>query len=246
MLYNGKNRIGFTLIELLVVIAIIAILAAILFPVFAKARDKAQTTACLNNLKQLGLAIQMYLGDWDGFLPRCTGNYGEQPSPPPDIESALLPYVENNYGLFRCPTDGIPRPAGQHACTYCFGRGQGVPYGPYGYYEVSTGQERNSANIGDVVAPASFVLITELQDDVLTSGGWWDSVETAPYAGCFGFWLGDTCYAFRHDHGQTGNFAFADGHVKAVSKDLPCTEYLAVVYCIELANLYTFDWEAAP
>ena len=64
-----KKTTGFTLIELLVVIAIIAILAAILFPVFAKARDKARTTACLNNMKQLALAIQMYLGDWDDFFP---------------------------------------------------------------------------------------------------------------------------------------------------------------------------------
>ncbi len=60
---------GFTLIELLVVIAIIAILAAILFPVFARAREKARTTSCQNNLKQIGTAFAMYRSDYDGYMP---------------------------------------------------------------------------------------------------------------------------------------------------------------------------------
>ena len=63
------SRRGFTLIELLVVIAIIAILAAILFPVFAKAREKARQTSCLSNVKQLGLGLMMYAQDYDEKLP---------------------------------------------------------------------------------------------------------------------------------------------------------------------------------
>ena len=64
-----RNRRGFTLIELLVVIAIIAILAAILFPVFAQAREKARQTTCLSNMKQMGTAIMMYVQDYDEVTP---------------------------------------------------------------------------------------------------------------------------------------------------------------------------------
>ncbi len=66
---RGTGRGAFTLIELLVVIAIIAILAAIIFPVFARAREKARSTRCVANLKQLGHALQMYMDDYDGLYP---------------------------------------------------------------------------------------------------------------------------------------------------------------------------------
>ncbi|GAB4456741.1 MAG: hypothetical protein OHK0029_15260 [Armatimonadaceae bacterium] len=69
--YRKSN--AFTLIELLVVIAIIAILAAILFPVFAQARDKARQAACMSNLKQLGIAFLMYAQDYDGYFPNPGG-----------------------------------------------------------------------------------------------------------------------------------------------------------------------------
>jgi prepilin-type N-terminal cleavage/methylation domain-containing protein len=66
---------GFTLIELLVVIAIIAILAAILFPVFVQARTSANTAACISNMHQIFQATMAYVGDWDGYYPVMTGNW---------------------------------------------------------------------------------------------------------------------------------------------------------------------------
>ena len=99
-----KNVSGFTIIELLVVIAIIAILAAILFPVFAQARDKARQASCLSNMKQLGLAMNMYAQDYDGMLMQTTS---EHPVLKIHWSFVAQPYVKN-VGVFVCPSD--PRP----------------------------------------------------------------------------------------------------------------------------------------
>lgn len=88
------RRRGFTLIELLVVIAIIAILAAILFPVFAKAREAARKTACLNNGKQIGTGVMMYVQDYDEMYP--TADFG-------GYVAQVQPYVKN-IDLWRCPS----------------------------------------------------------------------------------------------------------------------------------------------
>ncbi len=96
-----KRHAGFTLIELLVVIAIIAILAAILFPVFARAREKARQTSCLSNLKQLALAEQMYQQDYD----EVTGTYITSAPAGTTTDytwiDLLLPYT-NNTQIFQC------------------------------------------------------------------------------------------------------------------------------------------------
>ncbi len=97
------RRRGFTLIELLVVIAIIAILAAILFPVFAKAREKARQTSCLSNIKQLVLGCAMYVQDYDeNWVPIWPGAYG-QPGNYILWMHVILPYVKNSQ-IFTCPS----------------------------------------------------------------------------------------------------------------------------------------------
>jgi prepilin-type N-terminal cleavage/methylation domain-containing protein/prepilin-type processing-associated H-X9-DG protein len=135
---NGaRKRTAFTLIELLVVIAIIAILAAILFPVFAQARDKARQAACLSNLKQIGSGLAMYVQDYDERMPYCcqwgrawtwlgsdlTGRcaqigitkstpkdtyLGPEQTPPRFVQELLHPYAKNAEIWF-CPSVGKSR-----------------------------------------------------------------------------------------------------------------------------------------
>jgi len=100
---QSKARYGFTLIELLVVIAIIAILAAILFPVFAKVREKARQTACLSNEKQQTLGMLQYVQDYDETFPRV---YGGGPANHDVVgwSDAIQPYIKST-GVFHCPDD---------------------------------------------------------------------------------------------------------------------------------------------
>ncbi|BDI30469.1 hypothetical protein CCAX7_25200 [Capsulimonas corticalis] len=101
----GKAK-AFTLIELLVVIAIIAILAAILFPVFAKAREKARQISCASNLRQLGLGMMQYTQDYDESYPGLNGGNPSFQNNPwntgPNWESAIYPYVKS-VGVYQCP-----------------------------------------------------------------------------------------------------------------------------------------------
>jgi prepilin-type N-terminal cleavage/methylation domain-containing protein/prepilin-type processing-associated H-X9-DG protein len=98
-----RIRKGFTLIELLVVIAIIAILAAILFPVFAQARESARMTQCLSNMKQWGTACQMYVQDYDGWFPLawCGGVW---PQGGVGYDYTMYPYIKN-LGIYECPSN---------------------------------------------------------------------------------------------------------------------------------------------
>jgi len=105
---SARRAFGFTLIELLVVIAIIAILAAILFPVFAKARGKARQSSCLSNMKQLGTAITMYADDYDETLPMSYYYVNGATSANGYVQwsGLVMPYVQN-MGIFVCPQHAV-------------------------------------------------------------------------------------------------------------------------------------------
>src|SRR6516225_2829513 len=117
IVFTRRRPGGFTLIELLVVIAIIAILAAILFPVFAQAREKARQATCLSNCKQIGLASNMYIQDYDETFPGHDWQKGMGVWALPDGRSykghlgwslQFYPYLKN-LNVLICPSDPTPR-----------------------------------------------------------------------------------------------------------------------------------------
>jgi prepilin-type N-terminal cleavage/methylation domain-containing protein/prepilin-type processing-associated H-X9-DG protein len=159
------KRKGFTLIELLVVIAIIAILAAILFPVFAQAREKARQITCVSNMKQLALGILMYNQDYDEQYPFAVANIGGNGAPweptnsPTDQvhwQQMILPYLKS-VGIFGCPDDpgaGVldPNNTGTGAtCSY-------APNGTFMWnWNGTAGIGQLEGPMGDPVYSAAFV-----------------------------------------------------------------------------------------
>jgi prepilin-type N-terminal cleavage/methylation domain-containing protein/prepilin-type processing-associated H-X9-DG protein len=182
-------RRGFTLIELLVVIAIIAILAAILFPVFAKAREKARQSSCLSNTKQLGLAVMQYAQDYDESMPRTYF------FPDPNYVSwamAVLPYCKSNQ-IFDCPSG-----------TYKWNGvwGESLSYG----YSCNIG-ENTSRSLGTIAKPSETVLL-----------GDGDNFRIRP-DGSFAGLTPITGRVVLARHNEMANIAFCDGHSKAMNKN---------------------------
>lgn len=164
----ARKRSAFTLIELLVVIAIIAILAAILFPVFAQAREKARAISCLSNEKQIGTGTMMYLQDYDETYPLCqrSPGQGENPSAaytPIPWQTVVNPYIKNGNktatvntgtqevagGVWNCPDfpdQGVPRQYGIN--VHFAGDMSNFGYNDFGaqYGSVYLGQVNNAAN----------------------------------------------------------------------------------------------------
>lgn len=189
-----QNRIGFTLIELLVVVAIIAILAAIMFPAFAAARENARKTSCLTHIKQLGLAQSMYLGDWDERFPFWYQNTGNAKRPFSYWTEYFQPYLRNQ-DILRCASfswNGQPDPGIKLAdyALFTWGpSGQGTQADPYWRWA------------GPALTLAQVLRPTETFN--LMDG--WTTTEITR-----GFVL-------RHQDGMIG--AFLDGHARYVRRD---------------------------
>jgi len=221
---------GFTLIELLVVIAIIAILAAILFPVFARAREQARRTACLSNMKQIGTALYMYAQDYDEILPE---RYGCSDVPGVcgwDYEtingvgyartwkSMLVPYIKNR-DVYKCPSSSAAQHGTLVNSTKGFGENLNYPAG----YEMWLPNFNPSAiflngaaypqPLSGLLYPAQELIIIE------THYGWADIGPYLSYCEP----SGPTCDANSFDgpsswssgHAKkAGNIVYLDSHAK--------------------------------
>ncbi len=165
---KGKQRsakFGFTLIELLVVIAIIAILAAILFPVFAKAREKARQTACLSNMKQLGLSFAQYTQDYDEKSPNGVNVYAPGGN---GWAGEVYAYVKS-VKVFQCPDDSTNTLSN---VSYAYNSNNTIPS-----YDAAKGID--SYAIAQYNAPAKTVLLAEVEGNKFGSGDSW-SVALSP------------------------------------------------------------------
>lgn len=225
-----RKRSGFTLIELLVVIAIIAILAAILFPVFAKAREAARSTTCLSNMKQLATAFIMYTNDNDDGIP-CDATEPSRALSPSDLYgevwnghsgaytdtelvfaktysyvAQLQPYVKSA-GLFKCPSDTGADPSfvmGKRFTSYHFRFSWGLGTTP-GHTDIGWFSPKTAWKLSAIKKPEKTFALYEI----------------VPF------------HDFRHDPKAAGsdfysssllpdckvNYAFADGHAKAYNID---------------------------
>ena len=217
LIAGAEPRRGFTLIELLVVIAIIAILAAILFPVFAKAREKARQTACLSNTRQVSLGILQYIQDNDELLPNrqletnpASGSCpGEGNCEAHDWEVVIYPYVKS-LTVFGCPSNPNGRNVSVANNNY---NGQAenpaLPFPFLASYSANRGPDEpfhdsddnpSSTALAQLTAPASTIAVVE------STYGYTDFTVTNT------FFNG----AFFAGHTGFSNCVFLDGHAKAM------------------------------
>lgn len=210
---QNNRRQGFTLIELLVVISIIAVLAAILFPVFSRARENARRASCMSNLKQVALGFMMYAEDYDGHLPVYP--YGSGAMPP----VAVFPYVKS-YQVFLCPSfthETTPNTTTSISTSY------GMPWGYPPAKSALLNQGNPAAGPGVLLSsfsqPSLICLLGE-------SAYVYDNGHTYAYPY---FRAGSpirppsdmTLLPSQHFDGS--NYAFVDGHVKWLKKEIALT-----------------------
>ncbi len=219
------KRQGFTLIELLVVIAIIAILAAILFPVFAQAREDARRTVCLSNVKQVGLAMAMYVQDYDEQTPTILGPRGSNTSYQIDWYVQLYPYVKNMQ-MFFCPdrTEYTLDNQGD-TCNDSFDYATGTRFNTedrcigYGYNwgitsNTSSGLVYGRTNTSQWRVNAGKPLAALNSPSEMFAFG--DTGDSPRYTICVNYNIQYYAIGAPLRHGGRFNMAFVDGHAKSV------------------------------
>ncbi|HEY3283706.1 MAG TPA: prepilin-type N-terminal cleavage/methylation domain-containing protein [Armatimonadota bacterium] len=197
---RNKERRGFTLIELLVVIAIIAILAAILFPVFAKAREKARQTSCLNNVKQLGIGFMQYMTNYDDTYPLsgCVGVKNSWVWCPDhdkiDVTKGSIFSIVKTTQSYYCPSDEPTKQIAKDSTPLSYSMNQQF---------MNAGGIADSGPVSqsDVPNPTETILLME--ESSASAGG------LGLNDGCF-YPGGQDYLANRHSGG--GNFLLADTH----------------------------------
>jgi prepilin-type N-terminal cleavage/methylation domain-containing protein/prepilin-type processing-associated H-X9-DG protein len=239
-LHRNPGGRGFTLIELLVVIAVIAILAAILFPVFAQAREKARAATCISNLKQMGLAITMYAQDYDETIVPWAVQFEVEPASVegsvwPDL---LQPYIKNGGGLtargvFVCPSWSLGKFRQGSDALDCNGPGVFDPYLPpeytFAYYAIPRPMP---VMYGDGTRENPFVQLPgsgpyldenwELQYTTTSIAAIQRPAETQLVADGLTWYSNYTWVMTQSCEGMEihpggGNFLFADGHAKKIN-----------------------------
>ena len=199
---------GFTLIELLVVIAIIAILAAILFPVFQKVRENARRASCSSNEKQMGLAFIQYNQDFDEKFPGISDIVTTYPSYPNGWANLIYPYVKST-GLYICPDDSVSNPKVSYSMNYAI-------------WNSKDGFAETGIALSQFTAPASTVLVYEGGSNKSAGANGDPSVQNPTAANAAGNsdWqpnnLTGAPLATWHDKSsmQANNYLACDGHVK--------------------------------
>lgn len=228
-----RRRRAFTLIELLVVISIIAVLAAILFPVFARARENARRSSCLSNMKQLGLAFMQYTQDYDEQLP-INGSTSSYPGSS-SWDVAIAPYTGVKVGggaspaIFRCPSDTAIETKSSYAIPWNGMHAPGsTPTFVFGTTLKPDGSSYSAnftgVKLASIPHPATTIMLAELpsslpgipSSDPLyvnnSFGNYSNSYVTGPVGGTAN--KQDKSRPGKPIHLDGWNYLFSDGHVK--------------------------------